>query len=161
MARISASNGIVAFDDSAHVRITGIHRVGSQESLRSLARVLNVRSAEIPPATFTEPSAASRDAFRDDLRAARGNVAPETQGLHLDIPPPSSPGFDDPPPPYSPPGVSAPYLPASPPPPYGAIELFEAPPVYLPPGVEGASSELLSPARGRIWRAIMRVTQRN
>ncbi|AJC20616.1 hypothetical protein [Pandoraea pulmonicola] len=161
MTRISPSNGIVAFDDSTQVRITRVHHLGQHEGMRSLDRVLNGQPTAMSPVSNADPSAASRDAFRDDLRAARPGVEPEPRGLYLDIPPPSSPGFDDPPPPYSPPGVSAPYLPASPPPPYTPGEMFEAPPLYLPPGVEGLAGQAPSSGRGRLWRAIMRIAQRD
>lgn len=166
MTRISPSNGIVAFDDCARVRITRVHQLGLHEGMRSLDRVLNGRPTAMPPVSNAGPSAASREAFRDELRAARPVVAPEPRApepraLHLDIAPPSPPGFDDPPPPYSPPGVSAPYLPASSPPPYTPGEMFEAPPLYLPPGVEGVVGEAPSPGRGRLWRAIMRIAQRD
>jgi hypothetical protein len=161
MTRISTSNGIVAFDDSTHVRITRVHQIGPHEGMRSLDRVQNGQPATMPPVSNAGPSAASREAFRDDLRATRPVVAPEPRGLRFDIASPSSPGFDDPPPPYSPPGVSAPYLPASPPPPYTPGEMFEAPPLYLPPGVEGVVGQIPSSGRGRLWRAIMRIAQRD
>lgn len=151
MTRISASNGIVALDDSTHVRITRIHRVGSHEALPMLEGVANGppagRAVGASCASRAGPSGAAREAFGDDLRAVRPLAESKSRSPLLGVAPSSSPGADDPPPPYSPPGTSAPYLPASPPPPYSRSsqdspgEMHEAPPIYLPPGVDGLSGE--------------------